>query len=81
VTCRDVIGFLRDYLDGELPADQRAEFERHLGLCPPCRHYLDSYRATVALGAGAFRDGAGDPPELPPELVAAVLAARRRPPA
>jgi hypothetical protein len=25
------------------------EFDSHLGRCPPCKHYLDSYRETVEL--------------------------------
>ena len=80
LTCRDLIEFLRAYLDGELPAAMRQRFEDHVDACPPCLHYLDSYRETIALTAQAFADGGPDdavPDEVPEELVRAILAARR----
>ncbi len=36
------------FLDGELPPEERAVFEEHLSLCPPCVQYLDSYKKTIA---------------------------------
>jgi len=77
-TCRDVIEFLRAYLDGELPADTRARFEEHLDACPPCLDYLDSYRATIALASEAFAEAGPDElaDAVPEELVQAILAAR-----
>jgi anti-sigma factor RsiW len=54
-TCREVIDFLLDYLEGELDADRRRAFERHLAECPSCVAYLDSYRATIELARGAER--------------------------
>ncbi|MFO7169435.1 MAG: zf-HC2 domain-containing protein [Chloroflexota bacterium] len=81
LTCRELIEFLHRYLDDELPADERARFEEHLQLCPPCVDYLDSYRQTMLLVADA---GAADDPdavvpdEVPEGLVRAVLAARPR---
>lgn len=80
-TCRELIEFLHAYLDGELEPGRRRLFEEHLAACPPCRDYLDSYRATVALAGVAFEGCAPDDPppgEVPEELVRAVLAARRR---
>jgi anti-sigma factor RsiW len=50
-------------------------FERHLSLCPSCRHYVDSYRRTVELEKDAFSEPELDPP--PAELVEAILAIRR----
>ena len=75
ITCREVADFLMQYLDHELPPIQRQEFERHLGACGPCVHYLDSYRQTIALGKQAFADDAASIPE---ELVQAILAARAK---
>jgi len=43
LTCRDVIGFLLDYLEEALDPDTLAEFERHLQDCPACRAYLRTY--------------------------------------
>jgi anti-sigma factor RsiW len=79
LTCREVADFLMAYDDGELAAAQRAAFDAHLAECPDCVAYLQSYRATVALGKRAFADEDGAAAEVvPEELVAAVLAARRR---
>ncbi len=79
MTCREFIDFLMDYLTGELPAEQRACFEEHLGECPDCVAYLRSYEATIRIGkavcAGPTEPVPGDVPE---ELVRAILAARRR---
>jgi mycothiol system anti-sigma-R factor len=77
LTCRELIDFLMAYLDDELPAAQRADFERHLGLCPPCMNYLETYKETVRLGKACC---AGDalPADVPEELVRAILAARRQ---
>jgi anti-sigma factor RsiW len=35
--CRRTSGRLTSYVDGALPAGERAEIERHLDRCPPCR--------------------------------------------
>jgi anti-sigma factor RsiW len=77
LSCEEVLTFLLDYVEGELPAERRAEFDRHLAGCDSCRAYLESYRTTVRLAGGAF--GAPEPPgEVPPELARAILDARRR---
>jgi len=79
VTCRELADFIGDYLSGELRADSRAEFERHLRLCPNCRRYVAEYELTVKLGKRAFADeDAGVPADVPEDLVQAILAARRR---
>jgi anti-sigma factor RsiW len=78
VTCREFADFMNDYLSGELPADGRAQFDQHLSLCANCRKYLTSYEETVKLGKAAFDDEKGAvPPDVPEELVKAILAARR----
>jgi anti-sigma factor RsiW len=79
ITCRELIEFLHLYLDGELPPERVAEFERHLSVCESCVNYIKTYREAIALGKAACRDW--DAPardEVPEELVAAVLAASRR---
>lgn len=78
MTCGELADFIGDYLAGELGADQRALFERHLQLCPNCRRYLASYESSVRLGRHAFDDDdAAVPGDVPNELVEAILAARR----
>lgn len=73
LTCQVLYDFLVDYLDRTMPDEQRREFEAHLAICPCCRHYLDSYRATIQ----ACRTAEQAPiPQMPPALVQAILASR-----
>ena len=74
--CRDCVEFLMEYLDGTLAESERRVFETHIGDCPPCGHYLDSYRETVRLGRTVC-EADDRAPEMPEELVSAILAARR----
>jgi anti-sigma factor RsiW len=80
MTCREVLDFVMAYLDGELTADVRSEFERHLTVCPQCVDYLNSYRATVELEQQAFPPREGDAARrpVPEDLVKAILASRKR---
>lgn len=77
MTCREFIEFLLEYLSEELPETRRAEFERHLAACPHCVAYLRSYEETIKLGKAVFAQ-LDDlvPPEVPEELIQAILAAR-----
>ena len=77
LTCRELIDFLDDYVSGALPAPQRERFEDHLGRCPACLRYLRGYQGTMRATALAFRAEAQPPSEVPEELIAAILAARR----
>jgi anti-sigma factor RsiW len=77
MTCRDIIEFLTEYEAGMVTAEERAVFEAHLAICPPCVAYLRTYQATVQFGTAALggAEEATDP--VPEELVAAILAARK----
>lgn len=77
ITCRELIEFLDDYVDGSLAVAERERFDDHLGRCAPCVRYLRGYQGTlraVALAARGDEPPAGD---VPNELIAAILAARR----
>lgn len=79
ITCRELIDFIADYLDGVLPAEHRHEFDRHLTVCPPCVAYLDGYKKTIALGKAALKPS--DEPaagQVPEGLLRAIKAARER---
>jgi anti-sigma factor RsiW len=77
VTCRELIDFLMAYLDEELEPGRRAVFEEHLGECPTCVDYLETYRETVRLGGSICEEPEGPvPEEVPEKLVQAILAAR-----
>jgi anti-sigma factor RsiW len=79
MTCRTFIEFLMEYLDGELPPEERAVFDEHLAECPWCVAYLQNYRQTIRLEREALADDrAPVPGDAPEELVQAILAARPR---
>jgi len=78
LTCQELAGFVMDYLDDALPAGERAAFEAHLALCEDCLVYLRSYREAVRLGKTYGGSDDERPPEMPEELVRAILAARRK---
>jgi anti-sigma factor RsiW len=74
MTSREVADFLMDYLAGGLEPDLRAQFDRHLRVCPNCRAYLATYQATIELGRNAFAVPDADAQtEVPEELVSAIL--------
>jgi anti-sigma factor RsiW len=77
MTCREVCEFLLDYTANELPEAARTRFEEHLRLCPPCVHYVDSYKRTVILEKAALCEDDTAPPP-PEELIKAILDALRR---
>jgi len=82
VTCRELTAFIADYLDGELPAPQRRQFEIHLDKCANCTRYLEGYRASIAAGKQAFDDRDEPlPADVPDDLVDAILRSRRTQPA
>jgi anti-sigma factor RsiW len=78
MNCREFTEFLHEYLFGNLPAEERAEFDKHLAECPWCIAYLDSYKKTILLEKDAFStSGNGSPPaDAPEELIQAILRAR-----
>jgi anti-sigma factor RsiW len=79
MNCQALItNFIIDYVEGVLPPDTRAEFERHLEVCVSCVEYLRSYRESVAMAAQAERAPRLPVEDVPPELVEAILASVRR---
>lgn len=49
LTCQELVELVTEYLEGSLPAAQRARFEAHLAECPYCRIYLEQVRETIRL--------------------------------
>jgi anti-sigma factor RsiW len=72
ITCRQLIEFIGAYVAGELDAESRLDFERHLHVCRSCQAYLQSYRTTMTL----LQELATDEPaeDVPDELVTRILA-------
>jgi anti-sigma factor RsiW len=79
MTCREFVDFVLDYLAGDLPPAERVRFEAHLRDCPDCVAYLHTYAQTPRLAKAALC-GPDDalPEDVPPTLVAAIVAARDR---
>ena len=69
--CMKMFAALSEYLDGELPARNCRELERHLADCPPCLAYLETLRTTAA---ACRKYGDLKSLELPREFVAMLRA-------
>ena len=76
LTCVEFDRFVQDYHDGVLSPRQESEFDFHMELCPMCRVYFASYLQTIELGKRACGADDDASPDLPEELVIAILAAR-----
>jgi anti-sigma factor RsiW len=54
MSCKEFVELVTEYDEGTLPDDDRARFDAHLGLCPPCVEYLAQMRRTIdAVGFAA----------------------------
>ena len=72
MTCREVIGFIMDYLDGELAPGERREFEKHLAICRSCVAYLKTYELTLRMESATRIEDV----TVPEELVTAILSSK-----
>ena len=69
--CKELVEVITEYLEGTMPAEDRARFERHLAECDGCHAYLDQMRETIA-ALGSL------PPEsISPEMERGLLDAFR----
>ena len=77
ITCRELIGFLDEYVANAMTPDRQQAVNQHLAVCPDCVNYLDSYRKTIALGRAAFAElDAPAPATVPAGIIKAVLASK-----
>jgi len=76
MNCREFVEFLMAYVNSELPAGEAAAFRQHISDCPPCIHYLDTYKQTLELEKLAYADEQELLEEAPDNLVQAILKAR-----
>ena len=72
ITCRELIEFLADYLDGTISAAERKRFEEHLAVCDSCVAYLHTYALTIRMEKVLIIEEC----EAPEELIQAVIASR-----
>jgi hypothetical protein len=52
--CRDVIEFCLDFIEGALPQDEQLKFRRHLGQCPDCVVFFETYQKTPEISRDAL---------------------------
>jgi len=78
MTCRELIDFLMDYTDGNLPAAQQAMFEKHLTMCPQCVEFIDTYNKTIEATRAACAETDELPDDVPEELIRAILDSRKK---
>jgi anti-sigma factor RsiW len=78
LTCRELVDFLAEYLDGTLAPDVRQAFAAHVADCAACAAYLRGYADTIRLVKRAYSEPDHPVPrDVPEDLVRAILAARR----
>ena len=49
MTCIKLVELVTDYLEGSMPADERARFDEHISGCEGCTTYLEQFRITIRL--------------------------------
>ena len=49
LSCQELVELVTDYLEGALPAAQRALFDLHIAGCRDCTLYVEQMRTTVAV--------------------------------
>ena len=78
ITCKELHEFLMRYLENELSEAERSSFEGHLGICPSCIDYIDSYKTTVGCGEKLRECDEQELFEAPEALIQAILKARKQ---
>ncbi len=78
MVCKAVRSRLFEYLDGEVPAEQRSALEAHFGSCPDCRHFVELEQAFHEIYVAPLRPD--PPPPAVHERVVRLLADLGRPP-
>jgi anti-sigma factor RsiW len=72
IVCRQAVELMSDYLEGALPAGDRARLEVHLAECPHCTEYLAQLRDVVT-AAGRI-----EPEDVPPAALDDLVALYHR---
>jgi anti-sigma factor RsiW len=54
ISCSQMVDYCMDYLSGTLPAEERQSFEGHLGYCPDCVKFFETYKKTPAISREAL---------------------------
>ncbi|MBL8958542.1 MAG: zf-HC2 domain-containing protein [Gemmatimonadetes bacterium] len=70
LSCRQVLGHLGDFLDGDLPAETLAAVQQHLAGCQTC----ERFGGRVATVVAALRGGSGAGGDVPADAHTRLLA-------
>ena len=54
ISCSQMVDYCMDYLSGSLPVGERASFEDHLGYCPECVKFFETYKKTPEISREAL---------------------------
>ena len=60
LTCQELVELVTDYLEDELPPEERARFEVHLVYCRGCWNYLEQIQRTLTV-MGELREETLEP--------------------
>jgi len=71
LSCQELVELVTDYLEGALPDELHARFERHVDECSGCTTYLEQMRLTIEAS------GRLTPDHVTPDAEAALLEAFR----
>ncbi len=72
VTCRECTQLLDDYVDSNLDPETARRLDEHLAECPPCVHFLSTYRSCSTM-SHSLRDRAVEIPLKLAEKIKAFL--------
>ncbi len=61
--CKDVVENIMDYIDRGLDIETLRELEKHMGECPECKAFVDTYRRMLDL-TGKLRERPCVTPEI-----------------
>ena len=75
LTCKELVELVTEYLEGTLPAAERARFDEHLTGCGKCGAYLDQMRQTIRTLGTLAEDSV--PAEVRAELLEAFRSWKR----
>lgn len=79
MNCRECVEFLWRYTEDDLVPTERVTFDDHLGRCPHCVKYLQSYQETIRIGKVVLAPSEETiPTEVPEDLIKAILASRSK---
>jgi anti-sigma factor RsiW len=68
ISCKQLIDFCVDYLEGDLPEEEKQDFRRHLGLCSHCVSFFETYQRTPQISREVLQT------EMPRAVKESVLA-------